>query len=249
MELSSVRIDASVSKARQVLAQECCPVNNETGRQRCLDVSARSDAALIVALMSVEPSATQYLFEVTAPDVEALSTSSSAWGPLLSYGIPSFTATFDGSAPKYCYSVRAKPLVGGEVVELSTGCVDNTLTGFGLVERTPDEVEQWLATCEVPTVPERETDEGDDEADEADQADEPDRADDSASDAGVSQHKPEARAADGCQLALAAPASSLAGSVWSLVTLLLVAALRGGPTRTVFRAGRRWLVRRTRGPR
>jgi hypothetical protein len=55
-----------------------------------------------------------------------------------------------GTADSYCYTVRAKPIVGGEPVMLLEHCIDNDLTGLGRSDRAADEVVKWSLTCQVP---------------------------------------------------------------------------------------------------
>ena len=141
---------AELSNLREVQSSRCCPTWNLNAPERCLDVSVFNSAMLSVRLTAQLPAASQYTFQLSVRPVDQThdvsgSEFGSVWDPTWA---SSFSQVFVGSAASYCYSVRARPIVGGDPVLLKTACVDNKLEDLGAHERTHEEVERWLGTCE-----------------------------------------------------------------------------------------------------
>lgn len=175
LDARSVTLGTTLTKERTVLASTCCPNSNLNVKPRCLDTSIVNRAVLAATLTPVTPVATQYLFEV-----RLFSQSEQPGGTLLDFAPlrsdgrkESPRATFE-TPDSYCYTVRAKPLLGGEPVDLLDKCLDNNLTELGRVDRTADEVTKWSATCQVSPLsvaggtPVEDDSLGDDERDDAD---------------------------------------------------------------------------------
>lgn len=142
---------AGLTKQHSVTSSRCCEQWNLSAPQRCLDVAYHNSAELRVALTGRLPSTTQYLFKLTAYAVDQAEDQASAeFAPLWDDLTTSARSdVFDGDAVRYCYAIHARPINGGDPVRLKTGCVDNTLTDLGTHERTEEEVERWLGTCEA----------------------------------------------------------------------------------------------------
>jgi hypothetical protein len=151
LDMSALSVDVALSKERKVLASQCCPDPSFTMKPRCIDVSVLNGAVMAATLSPAQPVATQYEFELRLyAGGDVMGGTVFDFAPLRSDGrLPLPRESFDGTADKYCYAVRAKPVVGGEPVPLMEACVENTLTDVGRQDRTSEEVEQWLATCQV----------------------------------------------------------------------------------------------------
>jgi hypothetical protein len=207
---SSVNVALELTKQREVLAAKCCPIVKETGRARCYETSVETSAVLAAQLVSTDVAASQYLFALS---VRAMGASDpftqTDFRPSADNGI-SVMEVIDGAASSYFYAVRAQLLSGGPVIDLFEQCVDNQLEGLGRSERTPEEIERWLATCAPTTV-----DAGPVDADENDHS--PARDASSARDAGRDVRSVAAN--DGCQLT--SGASPLSGPLsWALLALV-----------------------------
>lgn len=144
---SALRVTDALTKVREVRDQRCCSAFS------CIDVSVLHGVALSATFSAERPIATQYLYELSMhAQGEAPSSVALPFYPLISpQQMSSSTVTFDGAADSYCYTVRARPIVGGEPFTLLTRCLDNDYTGLGREQRTPEEMTQWAAKCEATT--------------------------------------------------------------------------------------------------
>lgn len=154
LDASAVAVATSLTRDRTVLASTCCPTINPNVKPRCLDTSVKNTAVLAAKLSAVKPVATQYLYEV-----RLFAAADPAGGTVFDFAplrtdarAPASSATF-GVADSYCYKVSAKPWVGGEPVTLIETCLDNDLTDLGRIDKTPNEIASWSATCQVGPVP------------------------------------------------------------------------------------------------
>jgi hypothetical protein len=212
LSAASVGVQAALSKERQVQRTQCCPTVGSFGQQRCIATAERVDVSLLVQLAQHDPSATQYALELTLRD----SRESASTVPYVFHtGLPDMpnpmaVSSFDGSAPSYCYKLRAVPLVAGETIELIDHCLVNDLVGLGARERSEAEIAQWLSTCESAPA-----DAGDPIIDDSS---------DLPRDGGMERHDGDVLEAPpvpidgGCQLAASSQPSS--GAPWSLALAL-----------------------------
>jgi len=212
---ASVTVEAGLSKHRVVLRNTCCAPLTFRSPPRCIAAAERVGVMLTLNTTPADVIATQYLFEFSSPlpNEEAM------------LATPSFRSLFDGqlfrsyfeydgTEKSYCHTLRAIPVAGGDVVEVVTTCVENTLTDLGTKERTEAELERWLLTCEMEPV---DTDEAD-----ANVSDAAARAPDAGRDGGIEQSDdagtPDASGqSDGCHLATSPTAGASVGWLVGLV--------------------------------
>ncbi|HEY6876861.1 MAG TPA: hypothetical protein VI299_02535 [Polyangiales bacterium] len=146
LDESALGVMATLTKVSGAIDRRCCST--------CIDVTVIEALALTTRLSPAKPIASQYLFELSTHAEGQAGIVVVPFGPPsnIYQSVPNSTS-FDGSADSYCYTVRARPLVGGEPFTLMTRCLANDFTDLGRHTRSPEEVAKWAATCEV--TPER----------------------------------------------------------------------------------------------
>lgn len=143
---SAVSTGWSLGKEQVPSQFECCA----SSPSNCFTVEWSNVASLLVTLSPEEPVATQYVYELSVRAQEdAKSEVLAAFRPLPpdTRNIP-FSHSFDGASKSYCYTLRARPLVGGEPFEVMSQCVANDFTGYGKEPRVPAEIAEARADCE-----------------------------------------------------------------------------------------------------
>lgn len=213
---SSYKVVAGLRKDRKVLSSTCCPVTG-FAKQRCIADAEQNDVVFGIVLSEAELVAAQYVFELELRDATSdqlipisyqqtdLTVSPMVHHELIEPGIQS-----------YCYKVLARPIVGGDSIELESSCIPNDLTNLGRTERPKAELDRWLATCEVV-----ETETGAPPVAQAPDAGTDARATPADADANEDDTEPSVtkRSGEGCQLA-AGSASGGSVLVWTLGLLL-----------------------------
>jgi hypothetical protein len=195
-------------KVHEVTGRQCC-------WSSCLDVSEVYRLALSTSLAAERPVATQFVYEqsVHAQGQPAVWSSGEFAPARMDIAVRPTITMLDGTAASYCYTVRARPIVGGEPFVVAQRCVSNDLTGLGRVDRTPEEVEQWRAACAA--TPEA-VDAGTLASDKADAA-----VDGDGEPLGPVEDGTIGREESGCQLA--GSAAQAGGVVWWSLALLVFA--------------------------
>lgn len=148
LDEGALGVSESLGTVHDVRDQRCCGAPGS----KCIDVSVVSSVVLTASLSGLRPVATQYQFELSMYAEGAAGTVVAAFHPLRtdSYGISQSSLEFTTSSARYCYMVRAQPIVGGEPFTLLMRCVaDKAPEALGRVDRTPAEIAQWAAACEA----------------------------------------------------------------------------------------------------
>jgi hypothetical protein len=122
--------------------------------------------------------------------------------------------SFDGAADSYCYTVRARPILGGEPFTLMTTCIANSHTYLGRNGRSPEEVAQGTAACEATSAP---VDAGVLTMDQVDAATDAD-----GELLGRGENTPVVHDESGCQLADGGQTGRMAWSTFALLALAFV---------------------------
>jgi len=234
LDESALSVTAELTRERLLSSSVCCPMSMTQPKrpQRCLDMGMVSQVVLTTTLSAQRPIATQYVYELSMYGHGAAAGSpDAAFAPLLSSAQTGpHTVRFDGAADSYCYTVHARPIVGGDPTPLVTRCIANEFVGMGLVGRSPEQVAQWLTTCEA--APE-EVDAGTLPGGQADAS-----LDGDGELLGRGAQDTLSRQESGCQLA-GSPAQT-GGAVWWGLALVALA-VRGGKRGATAREGSRQL--------
>lgn len=223
LDETALHVTAELTTERQREEQVCCPrpipMTGPKRPPRCLDMGNVGNVALTTTLSTVQPSATQYVYELSVyPQGATAGSSDAAFAPLLSsLQTGPRTVRFDGAADSYCYAVRARPIVGGDPTTVLTRCIPNDFASTGLVGRSPEEVAQWRTTCVA--IPE-EVDAGTLSSDQADAS-----LDGDGEPLGRGADDLSNREESGCQLA-GGPARAAGIVWWSFASLALALARR-----------------------